>query len=157
PSMRHSLAEHGADLGEHLVELFLVLGLEVEAEERFGVALADVAPPAFLGPAVDGDAVELVDIAGLLERLLEMLERAVLVFDIEIDLARLEIARDGLDEFAQRLAVVGHDGEDAAHRDDARIGVEVVLEVEMAGELAAEDGLVVGHGLLEEYVPDAGT
>jgi hypothetical protein len=42
-----------------------------------------------------------------------------------------------------------------AHRDRARVGVEVVAEVEVPGELAAEDALCSAINCLHEDVPDA--
>ena len=107
---------------------------------------------------VDGDAVELVDVgrgAPGEGHFAEVGERAVLVLDGEVDLAGLGVSAGVGDERAHLASGGFQDREHDAHGDRAGIGVEVVAEVEVAGELAAEDRVLLGQHGLHEHVPDA--
>ena len=96
--------QHRRDLFDDGRELHVRAGLDVQAEQRLGVALADVAPPALVLEAVDGNSVVFVDVAAVGERLLELFDREVFLLVLEVALAGLGVAGDGRDHLADRLA-----------------------------------------------------
>ena len=75
------------------------LGLHIEAEERLGVALANVEPPV---AQVDRDAVEVVDGPLFLVAVCQLSDLGVLVFNLEVDLTRLAVPQQRCDQTAQR-------------------------------------------------------
>ena len=109
------------------------LRLQVQSQQRLGVALSHVEPPVAV---VDRDAVEVIDLA-LLVGVAELADLAVLVFDLEVDLAALAVLVVLADELRQRLLLCRQDRDDARERDRRRVGVVVVAEVDVAGQLAA--------------------
>src|SRR3954447_17543747 len=146
-----------ADHAEHLVApaLHVLLGherLERQAQQGLGVRRAHVEVPVVV---VHGRAVEVRDPA-VGEALLELrhLRRAVL--DLGVDLARDEVlGAQRLEQLAHLLALDRELLEDEERRDRARAGVVEVVEVVVAGDLAAEDRALVAHARLEEGVADA--
>src|SRR6185436_20638920 len=83
------LAEQAHDLFAAPIAQGRAGGFEVQPEQRLGVAGAHVEPPPLLVAEIaefDGDAVELILPPVLVPRL-ELGDRAVLVGDVEVDLA----------------------------------------------------------------------
>ena len=108
--------------------------LEVEAQERLGVAGAHVEPPPRRVAEVaelDRDAVEVVDLA-LLVDVGQLADLPVLVLDLEVDLPGLAVPLQGLDQAAQRLLLRAQHGQQPGERDGGGVGVVVVLEVDVA-------------------------
>src|SRR5258706_16215703 len=142
------IAEVFFEFAEFVLEHFGGGGFEVQAEHRFGVALADVEPTV---AQVDRDAVEVVDLPFFVG-VSDLADLAVLVFDLEIHFAGLAVALERIDQRGHFADVVGEDREEASEGDGAGACEEGVAEGEMAGELATEDGLGVGEGLFDEGV-----
>ena len=74
------------------------LRLQVQSQQRLGVALADVEPPVL---ELDRDPVEVVHAAGLI-RVGQLANLPVLVFHLEIHLAGLRVALERIDQRAER-------------------------------------------------------
>ena len=75
---------------------------------------------------------------------------------LRVDLAGDEVLlAQRRQQLAQRLPLARHQLEDQQRRDEAVVGVEVVAEVVVPGDLAAEDRVLLAHAALEERVADA--
>src|SRR3954451_15289429 len=146
-----------ADHAEQLVApaLHVHLGherLERQPQQRLGIRRAHVEVPVGV---VDREAVEVGDLA-VGEALLELGHLRLAVLDLGVDLARDEVLRaQRLEQLAHLLALDRELLEDQQRGDRARVGVVEVVEVVVAGDLAAEDRALVAHAGLEERVPDA--
>ncbi len=147
----YGFAEDLLEFLEFVVEEFWGIGFEVESEHGFGVAFSDVEPPV---AGVDGDAVEVIDL-GFAVGFGEFADFGVFVFDLEVDFAGLGVAAEWCDELAEGFVLGGEDGEESCEGDSAGVGEEVIAEVEMSGEFAAEDGVGFGEGFFHEGVSDA--
>src|SRR5829696_2692541 len=146
-----------ADDPQHLVApaLHVLLGherLERQAQQRFGVRRAHVEVPVGI---VDREAVELRDLA-VGEALLELVHLRLAVRDLGVDLARDEVLRaQRLEQLAHLLALDRELLEDEERGDGPGVGVVEVVEVVVAGDLAAEDRALGAHAGREERVADA--
>ena len=101
----------------------------------------------------DGDAVQVVDLA-VGEALGQLVHLALLVLDLEVDLGALGVAHQRRDELGHGF-FASQRGSDLDHGQQRAVGVVVVPKVVVAGELAAEDALLVAQGGLHEGVADA--
>ena len=101
-----------------------------------------------------GDAVELVQLAVGVAHL-ELVQLGGDVLDVRVDLAAAHARAQPFEHLGDRLALFRDHLEHDHERDQARVGVPVVAEVEVAGVLAAEDGVVLAHLRLDEGVADA--
>src|SRR6185503_10487542 len=95
-----------------------------------------------------------VDLA-VLEALLDLAHLAGLVFDDEVGLRALGVAQERAHDVRHRLALLPAQVEDLDDRHQRAVGVVVVAEVVVAGELAAEDGVLLAQRRLHEGVADA--
>src|SRR5450756_1472346 len=136
-----ALADHAEDEVALLLHELPRVGAEIEPQQRLRVGGPHVEVPAFV---VDGDAVELGDLA-VGEPRLEASQRRADIVHRGVDLAADEVLG------AQRLEQL----EDQQRGDEAGIRVVVVAEVVVPGDLAAEQHRLAAHALLEEGVPDA--
>src|SRR3954453_19523062 len=145
------------DDAEHLVAPALhVLGgderLEGQAQQRLGVRRAHVEVPVVV---IDRDAVDVRDL-GIRVALFQLAHLGRAVGDLGVDLAGDEVLRAvGLEQLAHLRALDRELLEDEQSRDRARVRVVEVVEVVVAGDLAAENLALVAHAGLEEGVTDA--
>ena len=153
----HPPEPRGADQRQHLVAAALHVllrdeRLEAQAQQRLGVRGPHVEVPVVV---VDRDAVEGV-LAGVGVALGDLGELRLLVGDLAVDLAGDEVALAvGREQRRERPALARAELEHQQRRDRARVGAVEVVEVVVAGDLAAEQRALRAHPRLEEGVPDA--
>ena len=107
---------------------------------------------------LDRDAVErvLVRVGVLRGELIELGRHQIHARELRVDLAGNEVlAGEGPQELVQRLALPRHQLQNQERRDEAVVGVEIVAEVIVSGDFAAEDRVGLAHPPLEEGVADA--
>src|SRR5262249_37916071 len=92
------LFDESEDALEARFELVSGAGLEVEAEKGFGVRGPHVEPPA---AEVDGEPVETI-LVGAGERQRHPLDGGLRIGDPSVDLARVEVALEGLADLGER-------------------------------------------------------
>src|SRR5829696_5070204 len=142
---------------EHLVPLLLHqllrTGLEIEAQERLRVRRADVEVPVV---RVDGDPVEVRDLALRAEALLQLLELERHVGNRSVQLAGNEVAvAVRAEDLGELLAPSRDELEHQEERDDTGVRLAELAEVVVARYLAAENGRLLAHPVLDEGVADA--
>ena len=126
--------------------------LEVEAQQRLGVGGPDVEVPVRV---VDRDPVEAGQLGPVGEALLDLRHLRRLIADLGVDLAGDEVLGAELrHQFSEAAALDREQLQHQQGRDRARVGVPEVAEVVVAGDLAAEDGVLLAHPRLEEGVAD---
>src|SRR5579859_7007350 len=135
------------DEGQHFVA-FLIherggLCFEVHAQQGFGVGGAHVEPPV---AEIEGDAVKMID--GLRLRTVVFFERLQLaryVLDTSVDLTTSHPLIERLEQFGERFVLDGDQFQHDEQGDQAGVGEPVVAEVEVAGMLAAVNGVQAAH------------
>ena len=144
-----------ADEGEDFVaagfHFGLGFGLEIEADEGFGVGAADIEPP---GGVFEAEAVEFQE-GSVGEFFAQPAENGGGVGDGGIDFAAGEVAADGGDEAGEGLVGLGEEVGDEKDGEGGGLGEGVFLEVVVAGEFSGEEGVFFAHLGLDESVADA--
>ena len=107
---------------------------------------------------LDRQAIQLVLVTVAVPRrnLIQLLGHERHARQLGIDFARNEVpAGERLQQVAQRLPLLRHQLENQDGGDEAVVGEEVVAEVVVSRDLAAEDGVGFAHPALEKRVADA--
>src|SRR6266487_3097701 len=130
-------------------------GFQVQPQQRFRIRRPHVEMPVGI---LDRHSVEgvLASVAVLRRDLIELGRHQVHAGQLRVDLPGNEIlARERLQEFVEALLLLRHQLQDQQRRNETVVGVEVVAEIVVPRDLAAEDGVGLAHPALEERVADA--
>src|ERR1700736_2033721 len=156
PKMRFAPVLLAPDQRKELVALFLqqhwIVSFDVKAQQRLCVRWPDVAPPVVV---LDRDAVKVVNLARAGIALRQLLELGRCVSYAAVDLARAKSPVERPQEFADALAFLRDELEHDEQRNEPRVGVVVIAEVEVPRMLAAKNCVAFAHDFLDNRVTDA--